>query len=55
MLYFALVFLIVGLIAGALNMAGIAAIAAQISWILFVVGIVLIVIHLVIGRRTPVE
>jgi uncharacterized membrane protein YtjA (UPF0391 family) len=55
MLYFALVFLIVGLIAGALNMAGIAAIAAQISWILFVIGIVLIVIHLVIGRRTPVE
>jgi uncharacterized membrane protein YtjA (UPF0391 family) len=55
MLYFALVFLIVGLIAGALNMAGIAAIAAQISWILFVVGIVLIVIHLVIGRRTSVE
>ncbi len=55
MLYFALVFLIIGLIAGALNMAGIAAIAAQISWILFVVGIVLIVIHLVIGRRTPVE
>ena len=55
MLYFALVFLIVGLIAGALNMAGIAAIAAQISWILFVVGIVLIVIHLVMGRRTPVE
>jgi len=55
MLYFALLFLIVGLIAGALNIAGVAAIAVQISWILFVIGIVLVVIHLVTGRRTPVD
>ena len=55
MLYFALMFLVVGLIAGALNVAGVAAIAVQISWILFVIGIVLIVIHMVIGRRTPVS
>ncbi len=55
MLYFALMFLVVGLIAGALNVAGVAAIAVQISWILFVIGIVLIVIHLVTGRRTAVE
>ena len=54
MLYLALMFLVVGLIAGALNVAGVAAIAVQISWILFVIGIVLIVIHLVTGRRTPV-
>jgi uncharacterized membrane protein YtjA (UPF0391 family) len=54
MLYFALMFLVVGLIAGALNVAGVAAIAVQISWILFVIGIVLIVIHLFTGRRTPV-
>ena len=53
MLYFALMFLVVGLIAGALNVAGVAAIAVQISWILFVIGIVLIVIHFVTGRRTP--
>ena len=55
MLYYALVFLIVGLIAGALSVLGVAAIAIQISWILFVVGIVLIVFHLITGRRTPVE
>ncbi|MEO7859873.1 MAG: DUF1328 domain-containing protein [Nitrospirales bacterium] len=55
MLYFALMFLVVGLIAGALNVAGVAAIAVQISWILFVIGMVLIVIHMVTGRRTPVE
>jgi uncharacterized membrane protein YtjA (UPF0391 family) len=55
MLYFALLFLVIGLIAGALNVAGVAAIAVQISWILFVIGIVLIVIHLITGRSTRVE
>ncbi len=55
MLYLALMFLVVGLIAGALNVAGVAAIAVQISWILFVIGIVLVVIHLIMGRRTSVE
>ena len=55
MLYYALLFLVVGLIAGALNLAGVAAIAVQISWILFVIGVVLVVIHLVTGRRTRVE
>ncbi len=53
MLYYALLFLIVGLIAGALGLAGIAAIAGQIAWILFLVGIVLLVIHLLTGRRVP--
>jgi uncharacterized membrane protein YtjA (UPF0391 family) len=55
MLYYALVFLVVGLIAGALNLAGVSAIAMQISWILFVIGVVLVVIHLVTGRSTRVE
>ncbi len=55
MLYFALVFLVVGLIAGALNLAGVAAIAVQISWILFVIGVVLVVIHLFTGRSARVE
>jgi uncharacterized membrane protein YtjA (UPF0391 family) len=43
------------LIAGILNVAEVAAKAVQISWILFVIGIVLIVIHMVTGHRTPVE
>lgn len=55
MLYYALAFLVVGLIAGALNLAGVAAIAVQISWILFVIGAVLVVIHLVTGRSARVE
>ena len=50
MLYYALMFLVVGLIAGALNLAGVAAVATQISWILFLIGIVLLVIHLLTNR-----
>lgn len=53
MIYYALVFLIVGLIAGALGLAGIAAVASQIAWVLFLIGIVLLVIHLASGRRAP--
>jgi len=55
MLYYALMFLVVGLIVGALNLAGISTVAVQISWMLFVIGIVLLAIHLIMGRtRRPV-
>ena len=50
MLYYALMFLVVGVIAGALNLAGVSAVAVQISWILFLIGIVLLVIHLFTNR-----
>jgi uncharacterized membrane protein YtjA (UPF0391 family) len=50
MLYYAFVFLLVGLIAGALNLAGVSEVAVQISWVLFLIGIVLVAIHLVTGR-----
>ncbi len=53
MLYYALVFLVIGLIAGALGLFGVAAIASQIAWVLFLIGIVLLVIHLVSGRTPP--
>ncbi len=52
-IYYALVFLIVGLIAGALGLAGVAAIAGQIAWVLFLVGIVLLVIHMLGSRPLP--
>ena len=55
MLYFALMFMVVGLIAGALNLAGVSAVAVQISWILFVIGVVLVAIHLITGRSTRVD
>jgi uncharacterized membrane protein YtjA (UPF0391 family) len=54
MLYYALVFLIVGVIAGALGVAGVASVASQIAWVLFVIGIVLLLISLITGRRTVV-
>jgi uncharacterized membrane protein YtjA (UPF0391 family) len=54
MLYYALVFLIVGVIAGALGAAGVASVASQIAWVLFVIGIVLLLVHLITGRRTPI-
>jgi len=56
MLYYALVFFILGLVAGALGLFGLAAIAGQIAWVLFLVGVILLVIHMVSGRgpRTPV-
>jgi len=51
MLYYALMFLIVGLIAGALGIYGVAAVASQIAYVLFIIGVVLLVIHLVSGSR----
>ena len=53
MLHYALVFLVVGLIAAALGLSGVASVATQISWILVVIAIVLFIIHFVSGRRTP--
>jgi uncharacterized membrane protein YtjA (UPF0391 family) len=55
MLYYALVFLIVGLVAGALGLFGIAAIAGQISWVLFLIALVFLVIHVATGRRMPLH
>jgi uncharacterized membrane protein YtjA (UPF0391 family) len=53
MLRWAILFLIVALIAGALGMFQLEGLAMQISWILFVVFLVLFVVSLVMGRRGP--
>ena len=42
---------LVGLVAGALGLFGIAAIAGQIAWVLFLIGVVLIIVHMISGRR----
>ncbi|HEU5406167.1 MAG TPA: hypothetical protein VFU48_00265 [Nitrospira sp.] len=55
MVYYAAVFLFVGLIAGALNLAGVAEVATQSSWTLLVSGIVLLMTHLVTGRTDRVS
>jgi uncharacterized membrane protein YtjA (UPF0391 family) len=54
MLYYALVFLVVGLIAGMFGVSGVSAIATQIAWVLFLIGIVLLVVHAVAGRPRSV-
>jgi len=52
MLYYALVFLVVALIAGLLGGSGMAAITTNIAYVLFVIAIVLFLVHLLSGRRT---
>jgi uncharacterized membrane protein YtjA (UPF0391 family) len=47
-------FLVVGLIAGALNLAGVSTVAVEISWILFLIAIVLVAIHVFKGRTARV-
>ncbi|HJU06392.1 MAG TPA: DUF1328 domain-containing protein [Nitrospiraceae bacterium] len=54
MLHYALIFLVVGLIAAALGLSGVAGVATQISWVLFVIGIILLLVHLLKGRTPPV-
>ena len=53
MLRLALMFLIIALIAGALGLFRAEFIASQVAWILFVVFLVLFVVSLVFGRRSP--
>ena len=51
MLYYALMFLVVGLIAGALGISGVSAVASQIAWVLFLIGIILLVVNMISGSR----
>lgn len=55
MLSWALTFLIIGIIAGALGLSGIAGTATNIAWILFVIGLVLALIFFITGRRPPLD
>lgn len=51
MLNLAFLFLLLALVAGLLGASGVAAIAIDIAWVLFVVGIVFAVIYAFAGRR----
>jgi uncharacterized membrane protein YtjA (UPF0391 family) len=51
-IYYALVFLFVGLVAGALGLVGVVSMASQIAWILLLIGVLLLVVQL-LRRRTP--
>jgi uncharacterized membrane protein YtjA (UPF0391 family) len=51
MLYWAAVFLVIGLVAMLFGAGGIAGVSMNIAWILFVVGIVMAIVFFVLGRR----
>lgn len=50
----AILFLIIGLVAGVLGLTGIAGTATHIAWILFVIGLILALIFALTGRRPSV-
>ena len=50
MVYYALMFLVLGVIAGVLHVAGVAAVTAPMSWVLFVTGILLGTIYVITER-----
>ncbi|MBA3614404.1 MAG: DUF1328 domain-containing protein [Nitrospirales bacterium] len=52
MFYYALMFLLLGLVEASLGFSRIAGVATQISGVLFVIGIVLLIVHTVRGRST---
>jgi len=51
MFQWALIFLVVGLVAGLLGMTGVAGAATNIAWLLFIVGLVLAVFFYFRSRR----
>jgi len=51
MIRWAIIFFIVALVAVALGLGGIAPLAAEIGYVLLVVGVILFIVHLIAGRR----
>lgn len=54
MINWAVIFLVIALIAAVLGFTGIAGAAVNIAWILFVVGLILAIVFFIAGRRPPV-
>ncbi len=50
----AIMFLIVAIVAGLLGFTGVAGISANIAWLLFIVGLILAIVFFFLGRRPPV-
>jgi uncharacterized membrane protein YtjA (UPF0391 family) len=51
MLRWAIIFLVIALVAGVLGLAHVEWLSAQIAWVLFVVFLILFVVSLIFGRR----
>ena len=54
MLKWALVFLIVAIVAALLGFGGVAGMSMEIAWILFIVGLVIAAVLFIMGRRPTV-
>jgi len=53
MFSWAIAFLVIGLVAALFGFSGLAGTAVNIAWILAVLGIILFVVFIVVGRRPP--
>lgn len=53
MMNWALIFLVIAIVAALLGFTGVAGTAVNIAWILFVVGLILAVVFFFMGRRPP--
>ena len=51
MIGYAATFLVIALVAAVLGFSGIAGIATNIAWVLFVVGLILAIVFALLGRR----
>ena len=54
MLMYAVIFFVIALIAAVLGFTGIAGAAGNLAWIFAVIGIVLAIVFMIMGRRPPV-
>ena len=54
MLRWALIFLAVAVVASFFRFSGVAGVATNIAWVLFVVFLILFVVSLIMGRRSTV-
>lgn len=53
MINLAITFLVIAIVAALLGITGVAGIAMEMAWILFVIGIILALVFWVMGRRPP--
>src|SRR4029453_6701938 len=53
MFSWAVVFFIIAIVAGLFGFVGIAGTATHIAWVLFVIGLILAIVFMVLGRRPP--
>ena len=54
MIGWAVTFLVVALIAAVLGFSGIAGVATNIAWVLFVIGLILAIVFAIAGRRPTI-